>query len=169
MNKEEKYALWLSLSLSQRLMKSREQAIRDMDRPDYNAAIVARAQKRMDRVDAFPADVRAVIYEHGLETVQEFWNHGVRKAKSISHLIATARGTDFANGQPRFGLNRGPNTKSNSLNRRTTIAPLEPTSAMIQASMAEVSTFDQRITKTEKHRRRLRAALLVAKEEFGLP
>lgn len=135
------------------------------DAPEFNSALCERASKRMDRVDAFPPDIRAVIYEHGLEIVQEFWNHGVRKAKSIKHLIDTAQGNDFSTGQARFALNRSPKRASNPFNKPMVSVPLEPTGEMIAASMAEVSTFSERITKHEKHRRRLRAALQVVFKE----
>jgi hypothetical protein len=39
------------------------------------------------------------------------------------------------------------------------IVPYQPSPSMIEASMATVSTFDQAVTKHEKHRQRLRAAI----------
>ncbi len=170
LEREERRAMWESLTPAQRIAKQRERDIEASYHPDFNAAIVERAQKRMDRVDAFPVDVRAVIYENGLEIVQEFWNHGVRKAKSIQHLIDTVRGTDLPNGQARFKINKGPNTARNPAEWKSgdmvglhlVVVSVEPTKKMIDASLAEVSGFTERMTKSEKHRRRLRAALHAA-------
>lgn len=55
--------------------------------PDFNAKTVERAQKRMARVDAMSPDWRRLVYEYGLELVQEFINHRV-PAHSARHLIA---------------------------------------------------------------------------------
>lgn len=167
MTPDEKHALWLSLTPSQRADHKRALIEEEISRPNFNAAIVKRAQKRMERVDAFPPEIRAIIHEHGLEIVQEYWNHGVRKARSIQHLIATTLAWDNAEGNPRFGFNKSPNRGTSPLYKKMISVPREPTSAMIQASLAEVSGFDQRVTKTEKHRIRLRAALRAAEKEFG--
>jgi hypothetical protein len=43
------------------------------------------------------------------------------------------------------------------------IVPIDPTRAMIDASLSEVSGFNVRVTKEEKHRRRLKAALETAR------
>ncbi len=39
------------------------------------------------------------------------------------------------------------------------IVPLEPNAPMIEASMAEIANHDERVTKPEKHRRRLKVAI----------
>lgn len=161
LEREERRAFWEGLTPAQRFEKQRDRDIEASYHPDYNARIVERAQERMARVDSFPPDVRAVIYERGLETVQEFWNHGVRKARSIEYLIAVTLAEDQADGNPRFGLNRAP-SKPNPLTRAMVTVPLNPTSEMIAASMAEVSGGNERMTKSEKHRRRLRAAIHAA-------
>lgn len=88
-------------------------AARQAESPEFNAGIAERARKRMTRVDELPPDLRRCVYEYGLEIVQEFLSHRVTRAKSIAHLIDTVRGSDFKNGQPRFKLNKGPNTKRN--------------------------------------------------------
>lgn len=86
---------------------------KSMEAPDYNGALVRRAQKRMARVDAMPPDLRAVVHEYNLEVVWEFLQHGVKKPSSIKHLIDTVTGADFKNGQSRFRLNQNPNAKRN--------------------------------------------------------
>ena len=45
------------------------------------------------------------------------------------------------------------------------LVPVSPTRAMLAASLAEVSGHNVRVTKEEKHRRRLRAALMAGMRE----
>lgn len=106
---------WDSLTPRQREETQRKKDREACNEPGYNKALVARAQKRMARVDAMSPELRRVVYEYNLEVVQEFLNHGVKTPKSIKHLIDTVTGADFVNGQPRFKLNRHPNAKRNEI------------------------------------------------------
>ena len=133
----------------------REQDWKSLEQPDYNASIVRRAQERMARVDAMPRELREIVYEFGLDVVQEFLNHHVTKPKSIKHLIATCLALDYDNGQRRFAKNSTPGLRSNL----HVSVPREPTKEMIEASMREVSGHEILCTKYEKHRRRLKAAI----------
>ena len=81
--------------------------------PNHNSAIAERARKRLARVDAMPPDLRLVVYEYGLEIVQEFLNCGIKIPKTIRHLIDTVRHADYESGQARFKINKGPNAKRN--------------------------------------------------------
>lgn len=47
--------------------------------------------KRMNRIDAMPADVRGVVHDYGLTVVDAFIQCGVTKAKHMRHLINTVR------------------------------------------------------------------------------
>ena len=134
----------------------REKDRRALDAPDFNASVVRRAQERMARVDAMPREVRELVYEFGLDVVQEFLNHHVTKPKSIRHLIATVLALDYDNGQRRFAKNAH---KALSRANLCISVPREPTKEMIEASMREVSGHDVLCTKYEKHRRRLKAAI----------
>jgi hypothetical protein len=101
---------------------------------------------RMDRIDAMPPDIRALIHEEGLTVVQAFIDQGVRKAAGIRHLIEQVR--------------KGSNDAATGVSQRTMcLVPMEPTLEMIDASMATVSNHDVEVTKHEKHRLRLRAAI----------
>lgn len=111
---EERRAEWDRLTPRQRLERKRQQYLFQIERPDFNMAIVNRAKERMSRMDAFPPDIRALVHEFGLEIVQEFWTHGVRKAKSIRHLILVVRG-ERTDGGNRFNFNKGPNSKRNPM------------------------------------------------------
>lgn len=86
---------------------------RECEHPDYNAGIAERAAKRMARVDSMPRELREVVYEYGLEIVQEFLNCGVKVPSRIKHLIDTVRHADLPNGQKRFKINKGANAKRN--------------------------------------------------------
>lgn len=48
------------------------------------------------------------------------------------------------------------------------IIPVTPTREMLDASMAEVSGFNERMTKSEKHRRRLVAAIKAYRSRFRM-
>lgn len=52
------------------------------------------------------------------------------------------------------------------MNNDLVIVPLQPSTAMIEASKAEVSGFNVVVNKAEKHRRRLTAAIKAGAREF---
>jgi hypothetical protein len=110
---------------------------------------------RMNRVDALPADIRELIHEEGLSVVQAFLDQGVKSAAGIRHIIMRVR-----NGSIDPGTGQGGKGWVQS-GRTMAVVPMEPTPAMIQASMDEVSGHNVIVDKYEKHRRRLRAALRV--------
>jgi len=139
------------------LLKAR----RDAAKPEYLVETGIRAQKRMARFDALPADVRAVANEYGLEIVEDFWNHGVRKGKSIAYLIDCARNvlrTPDGGTTQKYRPNVTANGKKNHVSKTVTV-PIEPTDEMIAASMSTVSGHNVLVTKREKHRLRLKAAI----------
>jgi hypothetical protein len=114
-DKEQRTAEWLKMTPRQREASKKEKIARDLADPNFNSALVDRAQKRMMRVDQMPPELRKVVYEYNLEVVQEFLNHGVKKASSIKHLIDTVLCADRKDGTPRFKLNKSPNAKRNSV------------------------------------------------------
>lgn len=59
---------------------------------EHNLEIKRRAEKRFERIDALPADVRAVIHEYGWAPVQELMALGVTKAAKLERLIRLCRG-----------------------------------------------------------------------------
>lgn len=113
--KQHKKYDWDSMTTRQRVEAQRENDREACNATGYNKALVARAQKRMARVDAMSPELRRVVYEYNLEVVQEFLNQGVKTPKSIKHLIDTVTGANFANGAPRFKLNSHPNAKRNEI------------------------------------------------------
>lgn len=62
------------------------QAKDDLNQVGYNAKTAERARKRMARVDSMSPEWRRLVYDYGLELVQEFINHRVT-AHSARHLI----------------------------------------------------------------------------------
>ena len=107
---------------------------------------------RMAKIDAMPKEIRELIHEEGLTVIQGFLDHGVKKAYAIRHLISLSRrgSIDVGTGVGGFGF---------VSDRVMCSIPMEPTPAMIDASMNEVSGFNVVVDKVEKHRRRLRAAI----------
>lgn len=46
-----------------------------------------RRKARMDRIDAMPPEMRALVYKYGSHIVNSFVSHGVKKPASIRHLV----------------------------------------------------------------------------------
>lgn len=110
---------------------------------------------RMARIDAMPKEIRELVHEFGLTMVQAFLDQKITKPSSIRHLILQVQ---------RGSLDTGTSSGSAGwmqAGRCMVVVPQEPTDAMINASMETVSNFDVKVTKFEKHRLRLRAALKV--------
>ncbi|TGV15810.1 hypothetical protein EN816_00735 [Mesorhizobium sp. M8A.F.Ca.ET.173.01.1.1] len=135
---------------------------------DYSLSAKRLSQLRV--VDAMPAQIRACVHEFGLPIVTVLTRHGVKDPRHIREIVKEIWSGARQDGQ-RGGvrntldvlLAQGP-ISSAALTRlfnesSLTIVSMEPTRAMLDASMAEVSGFNERMTKEEKHRRRLRAAL----------
>lgn len=117
----------------------------------------ARVVARMDRIDAMPPEIRALIHEHGLTMIQAFLDVGVAKANQIAHLIDRVK-----HGSTEVG-DRNTSPKQTAFH---VYVPVEPSAKMIEASMAEVSNFNMNVTKYEKHRLRLRAAIKAHQRPF---
>lgn len=110
--KEERMAYFDSMPEHVHAEWALRKAILDCEKPEYNSGTAERAQKRMARVDAMAPETRELVYEFGLEVVQEFLNHGVRSARSIRHLIGVAR-NEREDGMSFFRPNAGKNQKAN--------------------------------------------------------
>jgi hypothetical protein len=54
-----------------------------------------RRAKRMARIDAMPADLRACVHEYGLTIVDACLQSGVKKARNIRHIVETIRGGSY--------------------------------------------------------------------------
>jgi hypothetical protein len=144
-----------------------------------DTAVGAKTVRSFAVVDDMPADLRECVHDYGFAIVTACTQVGVRDPKRIRQLVreiwAGARqggqrsGTEGTLGWL-LALNGG------ALSYRTlvrvladnnlTITPLFPTRRMLAASLAAVSGFNVRCTREEKHRRRLHAALVAARDEM---
>jgi len=115
LTKEDRRAYFDSMTPRQRREYQREKDMQALESPSYNSSVVERARERMARVDNFPPEIRKLVHEFGLEVVQEFWNHNVRRPNAIRHLVETVQGK-YADGRNKFRVNAKPSMQQNSLN-----------------------------------------------------
>lgn len=59
------------------------------DHANYQDIIDQKRRARMDVIDRFPADIRAMIHEYGFAIVKTLLDCGVKKPKHIKHVIET--------------------------------------------------------------------------------
>lgn len=134
------------------------------------------SQKRLaalSDVDQMTPALRACVHDYGLPIVNILMKFGVRSPTHIREIVreiwhgprqeSQKSGTM---GTLDVLLARGP-ISSGALVRllaesSLVIVSCEPTRAMLDASMAEVSGHNIKCSREEKHRRRLRAALRAA-------
>lgn len=141
---------------------------------DYSP-VSQKSFRDLAETDGMPAELRACVHDYGSAIVRALLRHGVTKPAHIREVVREI--WDGAR-QPSQRLGHGSRTinmldwilmqQGRDLSARTLlrvlydhsfiVLPLEPTPQMIEASVATIRNFDQRVTKTEKHRRRLRAA-----------
>lgn len=155
-----------------------------------DAILGARAVRAIGEVDSMPADLRQCVHEYGYAIVNSCINAGVTRPAIVHQLVREiwegARAS--RQGRTRSGmldwllLQAGAEITAAELCRvlrhsNLVILPLSPTKKMIEASMAEVSGGNERMTKRDKHIRRLIAALkseenyfeAIAKHAVGSP
>jgi len=124
---------------------------------DMDAAIKGRIIARMSEIDALPADVRELVHEYGWSIVKAFRDAGVTRARNILHLVRMVQqGSAEGCARPLIYIDDAPKTLAGN---GLAVIPAEPSPAMLAASLAEVSGFNVHVTKPEKHRLRLVAAI----------
>lgn len=143
--------------------------------------IPQRTHDSLDRVDAMPRPLKECVYDYGLPIVEVLVKHDIKNPAHIreivTHIWQGARsGVGRQKGNPLATTDWLLQQSAGHVNMRTmlrtladndlAIVPISPTKAMLAASMAEVSDFNVKCSKEEKHRRRLRAASRAAMEEF---
>lgn len=142
---------------------------------------VLRREKSFERLDMLSPELRECVQEFGGPIVEACLQANVNRAPALRQLVleiwAGARQMGQASG-PEGTLDwvlaqAGANITAARLERilhdfSLKIVPVTPTSEMIDASMAEVSRFTERVTKAEKHRRRLMAAVKACRPRFRL-
>lgn len=136
-------------------------------------SISAQRQRSLERVDALPTELRGLVHDYGEPIVYALVKHGVTSPIAIREIVREVWTGPRQIGQ-RSGVknaldwllfNSGASINSGTLRRLLAdsglyIVSSTPTRAMLDASMSEVSGFNVRCTREEKHRRRLRAAIL---------
>lgn len=151
-----------------------------------NAPISHKRMQALATVDAMAPEYRVLVHEFGLPIVQACLSAGVTRPSIIRHLVheiwCGARQTSQRSTSEQFGpaggtkiaghldwllLQKGTGINAYQLVRmlrahNMIIVPLEPGKAMIEASIATVREHREIMTKHEKHRRRLHAALQAA-------
>jgi hypothetical protein len=53
------------------------------------AWIDEKRRKRMEKVDEYDPEIRALIHEYGLSVVQALWDCGVKKPRQMKHVVET--------------------------------------------------------------------------------
>lgn len=135
--------------------------------------------RQVEEVDGMPAELRKVVHEYGYPCVKACLNAGVRQPNRIRQLIREiwegarqplqrAHKLDLLDWAL---MQAGAQISAKRLVRLLAdkslfLVPEQPTAAMVDASMTEVAEFNLRITKREKHERRLRAAIRAALKQF---
>lgn len=82
MTQDERRAFFDRMPARQKREWELRQAWRDSLSPEHNAGLAARARKRMHRVDEMSPEMRAVVYDFGLEIVQVLIDHRLNSQKT---------------------------------------------------------------------------------------
>lgn len=125
---------------------------------------------RMNEIDNLSPDIRALVHEFNWTMIHAFLQAGIRDARKIRHLISRviegAASYDGGN-MDKVGLKLSTNTTLELALRPDVVACyIDPDERVVQASMDAVLPYvpgTPVLTKRQKHRIRLRAALQTAK------
>jgi hypothetical protein len=123
--------------------------------------VAERRKNRMAVIDALPPDWRELVHEYGFTIVDALQCGGVKKARCAKHIICTIL-------EERDPLRQDRNFSQGNRSPEVTVSdlkPVEPTNAMIAASMSAIDGFIPTLSKREKHRIRLRAAIMALHAE----
>lgn len=141
---------------------------------------ISQSQKNMNEVDMLPLEHRRIVHEFGYSIYRALLRAGVRNPGAMRNLVNEI--WHGARGSTRMGkpvgvrgsaniasldwllIQSGSNVSAATLlghmrQAGLVIVPLEPMRQMIDASMETVSGHNVLVSKEEKHRRRLRAAI----------
>lgn len=145
-------------------------------------SLSATAIRALNATDNLPISLRECVHEFGFPIVEVCMKHGVTDPRHIRELVKEIWAGARQGGQ-RTGVwdtldwilarAEGPLSSKTLLrllaDNNLALVTAEPTRAMLEASMSEVSGFNVRCTREEKHRRRLRAALRAGMEQSMHP
>jgi hypothetical protein len=144
-----------------------------MDLMDEDALV--RVRNRMSRVDNFPPQIRALIYEHGLGIIDAFIHCGVTDPRRIAHLIDTVRKGSGEIGDRSQSDEMKEKIEQHYaqyfLNRNLLVVPKIPTKGMVTASVNALDDAGIGHTVVDRHRkhavRLIHANLAGHAEKFG--
>lgn len=142
--------------------------------------VLTKRAEHMDGIDKMPPELRQCVHEYGAGIVNALVAHGISAPRKIHYIVREiwdgprgwgANGSKVGNrtGGPEpiidwLLISSGSSMTAATLARALwergfAIVPREPSPGMIEASKATISNFDKLVTKSEKHRLRLRAAV----------
>lgn len=139
------------------------------------SSAVLRREHSFEITDNMPPQLRACVHEYGFAIVYVCLKHKISSPAAIHDLVreiwegarqpsqrrAIAGTLDWVLLQAGAEINAA-RLRRVLLDNNLFIVPRNPTRRMLAASMATVSGFNQRVTKEEKHRLRLIAAIAAA-------
>lgn len=140
-------------------------------------SIGQRRIKHLNDVDNMPSDIKECVHEFGLPIVYVLLKFGIDKPEHIREVVREIWSGGRQDGQGAgardmidFAISRNLVSYEGLLrllkDSHLAIVPMNPTRAMLDASMRTVSEFNRKITKEHKHRLRLTAAIKASMEEF---
>jgi hypothetical protein len=128
---------------------------------------------RMNEIDSLSPALRELVSEFNWTMIKAFLDVGVRDARKIRHLIARVMEGAAAYGGGDMNPDKNPKLKLStqttmelSLRNDLVVCHIAPLDQVVQASMDAVLPYvpgTPLLTKREKHRIRLKAALQTAK------
>jgi len=145
-----------------------------------------RRMRSLEETDGMPADLRACVHEYGYAIVHACVEAKVTDPRRIRQLVreiwsgARQPAQRIGTGTPHRNaleyldwvlIQAGAEISAATLIRvlrdnHLVVVPDEPTFQMIEASKATVSNHNMKVTKSDKHRLRLKAAIKAAIQQF---
>lgn len=138
---------------------------------DY--ALSGKRLRHLDDTDGLPPGLRQCVHEFGYPIVYTLMKFGIKDPRHIREIVMQVwlgpregGQTPGAAGALDYILAQGPmNSAALHVLLSTSnmaIVPMIPTKAMVEASMATVRIYEPRLSKDDKHKRRLIAAIAAA-------
>lgn len=142
-----------------------------------DSVISHKRQRALDETDQMPGPLRECVHEFGLPIVNVLVKFGIKDPRHIREVIREIWGGSRQESQSSGARNTIDFALSRSLvsyaglvrllkDHHLAIVSIHPSRAMLDASMSTVSGYDLKVTKEEKHRRRLIAAIAAAAKEM---
>jgi hypothetical protein len=148
---------------------------------DHAPLLGEKRHRALSKVDAMPPGLRLCVHEFGLPIVTACLQRGIRQPSHIRQLVheiwegarQPAQKREHAGCSKAVNqldwllIQAGAQINAMTLVRMMSdaglvIVPRDPNRFMVEASTETVSNFTEAVTKQQKHRRRLRAAIAAA-------